>query len=1430
MALEFQITSWDHYDDVKYIEKETANCDSDDNYTELKKFKVRLYGTARDGKKVFVEVNDFTPHFYVQIPRSWREHYVRRFIKTVKGKVRPELRNSLKSYQILSRHIFEEFTNYQKFNFVRLVFHSQEGFEEFRNKLRYRFYDSMLSRRGTNYRTMESVIEPFFRLIHIQSINPCGWVKISDYEDIGKSKPTNGEINIRTHWKKIKPIEDNSIAKLIVAAFDIECTSGDGSFPQPHRSKDQIIQIGTTFNYYGNSECFYKHIAVLGSCDPIPGVDVECYNSERDLLIGWQKMIKEKNPDIMTGYNTFGFDFRYIHARAEKLGCNHTVSQIGRLNNQCCEFIEKELSSSALGDNKLHYYNTFGRVQIDLLKVIQRDHKLPSYTLDSVAAEFIKETVQNFENDGEFIINTKSTYGLQVGRYIKIYSFDGLTDNVYEMKLPNSKKKSKFQVVGLTPNTIRIKEVINEENLTDQHTIYWCQAKDDVSAQDIFRLQKGSATDRATIAKYCIQDCVLCNKLMEKLHILTNNIAMANVCYVPLSYIFLRGQGVKILSLVSKKCRELNHLIPDKPPQKREKPEDKKKKKKNYEGANVLDPVGGLYYVPIPVLDYASLYPRSMIHRNISHECYVKNSQYDNLPGYTYYDITYYQPTRYVNKRGKEYYEYDRPKPCRFAKRRDGKMGILPQILKEKLDQRDGVKALMCKEKDPFKKKILDGQQLALKVTANSIYGQTGATTSAIGLEPIAACTTTTGRELLHASRVFAENVLPKIINPILDKNYDEYVKNINLMFNKDIDEMLGPQIVFKLKKRYDSLKRTNDHFFLRVFQEKLKPLTDDDFINSKKEHNCKQDFIDYVYKHVTELLEDHTINPICVYGDSVTQDTPLLLKNGDDIEIKTIGNLNDELKWKAYNEFKIEDIDTNRKEKQQNTDPVKYKVWTDNGWAKIRKVIRHKCKKKIYRIVTPTSTVDVTEDHSLLDKNKNIVKPTDCGIGTELLHNPFFDNIMPCISKKGSKIITKKICGKLNTMKEFYKLRSQGYDVYIKVDDSNVFTLKYGHTSTSTSTSTSTHNITQIIDMGYTNEEEDYVYDLETATGNFNAGIGEIIVKNTDSVFINFDIRKDNEKLTNKEVLVQNIKLGVLCGDLINFILPWPHNLEYEKTFHPWIILTKKRYVGNLYEFNPDKFYQKSMGIVLKRRDNAPIVKIVVGGIVKSILVDRNSQKAIAFTRRILKKILSGKFPIEKFIITKTLRAEYKDRTRIVHAVLADRIAERDPGNKPQTNNRIPYVFIEVDESKVELQGDRVEHPDYVKKHELRLDYLYYITNQIMKPAIQFLEKIVKNPQKVFQNYIIREENRRNGCRPITYYFKENSEQENLISFSLDGKLSDSDSDSDTNHNHYRHKKNKHVRADKKTVQKKVKRKPKKKYKVDTFDFDDEHCFKPIP
>jgi len=256
-----------------------------------------------------------------------------------------------------------------------------------------------------------------------------------------------------------------------------------------------------------------------------------------------------------------------------------------------------------------------------------------------------------------------------------------------------------------------------------------------------------------------------------------------------------------------------------------------------------------------------------------------------------------------------------------------------------------------------------------------------------------------------------------------------------------------------------------------------------------------------------------------------------------------------------------------------------------------------------------------------------------------------------------------------------------------------------------------------------------------------------------TDSVFIDFGITKNGVILEDKEGRKIGIKLGNASSDLINMILPLPQNLTYEKTLHPFVILSKKRYVGNLYENSPDSFKQKSMGIALKRRDFASIAKIVLGGIIQCVLNDPDLNKVIEFTKTTLKKIIYNEFPIEKFIISKTLRGSYADRQRIAHAVLADRMTKRDEGNKPSVNSRIPYVFIVVPNS-VELQGDRIENPTYVKENNLRIDYAYYIEHQILKPCVQVLQHIIKDPEKIFQTCIYISENNKKGKRPIGYFF----------------------------------------------------------------------------
>jgi DNA polymerase elongation subunit (family B) len=237
-----------------------------------------------------------------------------------------------------------------------------------------------------------------------------------------------------------------------------------------------------------------------------------------------------------------------------------------------------------------------------------------------------------------------------------------------------------------------------------------------------------------------------------------------------------------------------------------------------------------------------------------------------------------------------------------------------------------------------------------------------------------------------------------------------------------------------------------------------------------------------------------------------------------------------------------------------------------------------------------------------------------------------------------------------------------------------------------------------------------------------------ECVYGDTDSIFLRFRPKDPvtGQRLTGKAALQAAKDLTVESGQLVSSCLKPPHDFEFDKIFRSFILLSKKRYVGDMSEdgVEDEDFHRKSMGIVMKRRDNAPIVKYVYGHAVDAILdptcldVRAGVQKAAAFVQQAAQDLLAGKFPLTKLTITKSLRAEYKDPKRIAHKVLADRIAERDPGNKPSTSDRIPFVYIQAPQAK--LQGDRIELPSFIKEHGLRPDYTFYITNQIAKPVAQ--------------------------------------------------------------------------------------------------------------
>jgi DNA polymerase elongation subunit (family B) len=232
------------------------------------------------------------------------------------------------------------------------------------------------------------------------------------------------------------------------------------------------------------------------------------------------------------------------------------------------------------------------------------------------------------------------------------------------------------------------------------------------------------------------------------------------------------------------------------------------------------------------------------------------------------------------------------------------------------------------------------------------------------------------------------------------------------------------------------------------------------------------------------------------------------------------------------------------------------------------------------------------------------------------------------------------------------------------------------------------------------------------------------VMYGDTDSLFVEFNVRnpETGERLEGREARQATIDVTDEAGAFITKTLAAPHDFEFDKAFDPMLMFSKKRYAGNMYENNADEYVHKYMGIALKRRDNAPIVKTIFGGAMKMLLDKRDVDGAFKFVKDKCLELVEGKVSLGQLTVTKSLRADYANPLSIAHKVLADRITQRDPGNAPAAGDRIGYVYIcpKSGQEASKLQGDRIETPLFVKDNGLVPDYKHYIEHQLQNPISQ--------------------------------------------------------------------------------------------------------------
>lgn len=257
------------------------------------------------------------------------------------------------------------------------------------------------------------------------------------------------------------------------------------------------------------------------------------------------------------------------------------------------------------------------------------------------------------------------------------------------------------------------------------------EQKEDVPYYEIKKLQNGDRDTRKRIASYCLKDTYLPLRLFYKLNIVLNHSELSRVMGVPISYITVRGHGIKSMSLILRKAKEMEYVCPT---------IDAVETEKTYEGGYVMEAQKGFYPNPITVLDFSSLYPSIMIANNICYTTLLSPTQVSKIPSDHYVET----PTgnHFIKAKVKE--------------------GILPKISRYLLENRNKAKKKMAETDDEELRSCLNARQEALKIAANSIYGFTGSMLGKLPCIEVSQSITALGRNMIIETKSMIEDMYIK--------------------------------------------------------------------------------------------------------------------------------------------------------------------------------------------------------------------------------------------------------------------------------------------------------------------------------------------------------------------------------------------------------------------------------------------------------------------------------------------------------------------------------------------------------------------------------------------------------------------------------------------------------------------------------------------
>lgn len=320
-----------------------------------------IFGRGESGKSFTVEVADFRPYFYIQVPRGWAtDMLLRAFGHALSTVFRVDVRVSLEWRSHAKGYRFDSETkSRRRFPYAKTSFRDLSELARVKRALA---PDPQGNRRGewectekveaivlamkkkmdgldpppvgvgdrealTAQHTSCPLPQQFLASIGTRA---CGWIRVKPRKGAldGGARFANTDCECAARVSDIEALEEISAsAPLLIASFDIECMSGSGDFPSPARPLDKVIQVGVSYSKLGVAGIHRRVVLCLGETstdvkvrDPSgrdggASIEILVFERESELLAGYSTLLRQSDPDIVTGFNVLDFDWYYICAR-----------------------------------------------------------------------------------------------------------------------------------------------------------------------------------------------------------------------------------------------------------------------------------------------------------------------------------------------------------------------------------------------------------------------------------------------------------------------------------------------------------------------------------------------------------------------------------------------------------------------------------------------------------------------------------------------------------------------------------------------------------------------------------------------------------------------------------------------------------------------------------------------------------------------------------------------------------------------------------------------------------------------------------------------------------------------------------------------------------------------------------------------------------